>query len=219
MSYQVNLKPIDDDSNPKSSTGTMAWAPKNTDIPKCKECGKDLLLFLQIELREELELPFLSGSQLIVCMCPECNEIPSFEEFKEGKLDETFWEKNEGHFYVALFSPGEELVIHKNEKLLRSFEMEFLPSEDIGSHSDHIRVGGDPFWLQEPEVNTCSCGGEMKLICQIPENFPFSKLSTSPEQPDSFSSDDYCLFLGNETYIFGCTSQCDRQAVKVVVQG
>jgi len=219
MNHYVNLDEINDKNNPRSSVGTSPWIPTGTTIPNCSECGESMLLFLQIELEEKHALPFYTGSQLVVCMCPGCNEIPSFDEFVPGKLEDMYWDNYEGHFFIAMYTSGRELVTHELKKFLKPFEMEFIKEEGALSHSENIRVGGDPFWLQDAEANICSCGSEMKLICQVPENFAFEKLTSAPEQPDSFSSDDYCLFLGNETYIFGCVSQCSERAVKVVVQG
>lgn len=58
----------------------------------------------------------------------------------------------------------------------------------------------------------------MRLLSQISENFPFPKLPSAPSQPDSFSRDDYCLFLGNEVYIFACVDQCNERAIWITVQ-
>ena len=58
----------------------------------------------------------------------------------------------------------------------------------------------------------------MKLLIQIPENYAFPMADGAEEQPDSFSNSDYCLFLGNQLYLLGCTKQCDPLALWPVLQ-
>lgn len=77
-----------------------------------------------------------------------------------------------------------------------------------------FKIGGLPNWFNEPSrSNTCACGARMRFLCQIPENFAFPKTADAPSQPDSFSYDDYCLFLGNAIYIFACEARCHPHAL------
>lgn len=58
----------------------------------------------------------------------------------------------------------------------------------------------------------------MRFVCQVPQDWRFPKRTGAPAQPDSFSAEDYCLFLGNETYLFACEAQFDPRAVHAVAQ-
>jgi hypothetical protein len=176
-------------------------------------------LFLQFDIEERFGTPFKAGSHFVLFMCPECNEIPSFEADLDSKLPNEYWLTTEKHFYAALFKP-EELVApsHAAKSLLQSFGLSFSLAVDTHLAEQGLRVGGEPDWIQDAENHVCCCGAEMRLICQIPENFGFPKTISAPEQPDSFSSEDYCLFLGNEIYAFGCSRQCDVRAVWITVQ-
>lgn len=81
-----------------------------------------------------------------------------------------------------------------------------------------FKIGGHPSWAQDTELHTCCCGAEMRFLCQIPEDFPFRKRPEAPSQPDSFSANDYALFLGNSIYLFACESQCSQWALIPVCQ-
>jgi hypothetical protein len=58
----------------------------------------------------------------------------------------------------------------------------------------------------------------MRLLLQIPEGFGFEMAPGALPQPNSFSTKQYCLFLGNELYLLGCTRQCHPLAVLPVLQ-
>jgi len=156
-------------------------------------------------------------------MCPVHNDIPELQS--PGRLPERFWELGPGHFRLYLTRPGVGEQSAETEPHLRPFGLRFAPSPEeiqvvgavrIGSQG--LKVAGEPSWAQDPEWYTCACGSEMAFIAQVPENFPFPKNSSAPEQPDTFSADDYCLFLGNEVYLFGCTAQCHPEAIWPVLQ-
>lgn len=211
--------PVAPHSAPRSTIGGAAILPSQFVPPRCRRCGSNLLMFLQFDIDDAWSLPFMRGSHLVICMCPNCNEIPSFERFPNGRLPAQFWNHTEGHFFAALTKPGIAESIQPSEPILIPKELRFEPVADEGHAPDSIRVGGRPFWLQDPEHFVCACGSEMAFISQIAENFAFDKQADAPEQRESFSANDYCLFLGNEIYIFGCPAQCDPRAVWITVQG
>jgi hypothetical protein len=148
-------------------------------------------------------------------------------------------------FYeLYLHRPGSSVsdVVHPPDEILRPKQLRFVLQDEVAdddavtlrAHEKYagvslslgevvggvqgFKVGGQPAWAQAPEVHRCCCGAQMLFVCQVPLDWPFAKLPGAPEQPDSSSSDDYCLFLGNETYVFACEAQCDPRAVHVVVQ-
>ena len=204
---------------PRASIGGSAILPSGLDIPTCRNCSCELLLFLQFDIDDAWSLPFKTGSHLVVFMCPGCNEIPSFETYEDGTLPASFWEETEGNFFAAMAETRDGEVVLPQQSLLVTQSLRFEPFEQEGHAPDNVLVGGSPYWLQEPERYLCSCGAEMAFVSQIAENFGFEKQSEAPEQPDSFSSDEYCLFLGNEVYIFACPKQCHPRSVWITVQG
>ncbi len=178
------------------------------------------MTFLQFDIKEAWRLPQLSDSHLVVMMCPQCNEIPSLETYPEEKLPDQFWNETEGHFFAMLTHDNMPLrAVSPAKTYLACQELGFEPTSEDGYSAESICVGGEPYWLQDPEPVTCPCGAKMLFVAQISENFPFAKLPDAPEQPDSFSADDYCLFLGNEVYIFACPRRCDVRSVWITVQG
>jgi hypothetical protein len=207
----------------RNSVGGYPWLPIAADWPACGQCGRRLVLFLQFEMRSDFGLPFLVGSQLLVFMCPMHNDIP--ELYADNQLPQEYWNHGGDHFALYLVRPGTGQPFREEEPHLRSFPLRFEPSVDevdvVGSlrvGSQGFKIGGVPSWVQGAEWHTCSCGSRMEFVGQVPEDFPFPRRPEAPQQPDSFSSDDYCLFLGNEVYLFACAAQCHQRAVWAVVQ-
>lgn len=147
-------------------------------------------------------------------MCPQHNEIPSFESYT--KLPLHYWEAGDGHWQAFMTLPGSEQVVTPTKQYLKPAELKL--SEQPQKSDWVFAVGGEPEWLQDEESFVCSCGAPMHFICQLSDGHEFPKLDEAPEQPDSSSYDDYVLFLGNEVYIFACESQCDPRAVWATVQ-
>ncbi len=65
-----------------------------------------------------------------------------------------------------------------------------------------MRFGGSPYWIQDPVYPIGPIGEVFKLLLQISDGYAFPKQNDAPEQPDCFSSENYCLFLGNEVFVF-----------------
>jgi hypothetical protein len=171
-----------------------------------------MILFFQFDILVEFELPFQIGSHLSIFMCPEHNEIPSFDQFHQ--LPVAYWDKTEGHWYATLSKPCSEVQFASPQFLQPA---KLVMSNSAKNHWS-LSVGGEPLWLQDPEQFACACGSDMHFVCQLSDGFQFPKLSEAPEQPDSSSADDYVLFLGNEVYVFACPNQCNPRAVWVTVQ-
>lgn len=191
----------------------------------CRLCGRGLVPFLQLDLRGEFGLPFKAGSHLVVMMCPLHNEIPDSDLASPSELPPAYWELGSGHYLLRLYPPSVALVSGPVDRHLRAAGLSFEPEAEtiraVGGFligSEGFKIGGTPSWAQVPECHVCCCGAEMAFIGQVPLDHPFPKLPEAPEQPDTFSSDDYCLFLGNETYLFACPRQCHPGAVWPVLQ-
>jgi hypothetical protein len=212
----------------RSSVGGYPILADGQGWPRCKLCDARQVLFFQMDLSGEFGLAVAPGSHLLVFMCPKHNEIPALgdELASEGRLPEGYWDRNEGHDRLILNPPDRPEVIHEREPDLIYSEMVLNRDEEAvsgldapfvpGSHG--FKVGGVPSWAQDPEDYRCTCGSEMAFICQVPLNFGFRKAEQAECQPDSFSPEEYSLFLGNEVYIFGCTSQCDPLSVWATIQ-
>jgi hypothetical protein len=138
------------------------------------------------------------------------------------------------HYQLVLHSRGdaeqtwpEEMIIRSqslfgtivSERIVPDDECCYFPAgtpEDFSrcSARREFKVSGFPAWLNEPPSHfTCCCGGMMRFLCQLPSDYAFPKNPSAPPQPNSFSLDDYCLFLGNQIYIFACDKRCDRHAL------
>ena len=217
--FQAEPFPVAPCVVPRSSIGGNAILPPELEVPNCRNCGTKLLLFLQFDIDKAWSLPLRAGSHLVVFMCAKCNEIPCFDEVPNGQLPTQFWNITNGHFFAAMTKPDVMGSAQPADPFLVLKELRFVQMDKEGHTSDTIRVGGHPFWLQYPERFICCCGSEMAFVSQIAENFRFEKQTDAPEQPDSFSANDYCLFLGNEIYIFACPNQCDPRSVWITVQG
>ena len=202
----------------RSSIGGDAILPPDISVPVCRNCDLQLLLFLQFDVDAAWELPIEAGSHLAIFMCPNCNEIPCFSYHGGGELPDRYWETTEGHFFAVLGKPTPESVVRTQPPLLMKRKVRFEPVENAAVTAE-ITAGGEPQWIQDPEEFVCCCGEKMAFIAQVAENFGFRKQPDAPSQPNSFSADEYCLFLGNEIYIFACPKQCHPRAVWITVQG
>lgn len=200
----------------RDSIGSDAWLSESSSVPICLNCQSEMQLFLQFDINEEFKTKLKESSHFVLFMCPICNEIPSFDFFTNRKLCSSFWEKNL-HFYTVLFRPITKLKAIPSNSNLEEASLIFIKSQRSLTQPV-ISVGSTPVWIQDEESFQCCCGEEMSFFCQISENYPFKKTKLAAEQPDSFSADDYCLFLGNEIYIFACSNSCDERAVWISVQ-
>lgn len=215
-------QPVEDESVVhRDSIGGYALLPKDESWPLCPASGKHMVLFLQLDLRAEFGLGLPEGWHLSVFMSPEVNEIPSFE-FPEADelLDEKFWEQREPHCRVFLHHRDQESRSKRIDPYLayRRLEFHHLDVSSDSPHSTDIVVGGGPAWLQDPQVPASPHGDPLLFLMQVPENYPFPRRQDAPEQPDSFSAADYCLFLGNSVYVFAVPGNDHPESVWITVQ-
>jgi hypothetical protein len=221
FTHRIKPVPVSGDDSPRDSIGGAAVLPAGMKWPHCA-CGQRMVLFFQLDVAEEFGLPFAPGSHLSIFMCPADNDAP--EQFRKHRLPAQIWKRRrqidgKKRFYeLVLHRPGSREQVHPVEPSLvrRGLRFDRKPEEVTGAQG--FKVGGHPFWVQMPSYHQCACGAEMRFLCQLPENFPFRKTREAPEQADSFSRNDYCLFLGNCVYLLACEAQCDPLAVHPVVQ-
>jgi hypothetical protein len=183
-----------------------------------------MVLFFQLDIRPEFGLPFKNSSHLLVFMCPKHSEPPDLPTPTNDDglpLPPAYWDTtSNGHFSLLLFRPTEMKSSGQLDPFIEPYQLQFeFASEHVQDFSDFqvgaydFKVGGVPGWMNYQIDKRCSCGGNMQFLCQVPVDFGFKKTSTAPQQPDSFSANEYCLFLGNQVYIMACERQCDPRAV------
>ena len=183
-----------------------------------------MALFLQLDVQEAFGLPFRTGSHLLAFMCPHHNEIPSVPaDYESGALPEYFWDQDEGHYGLRLYSPEQELTPQAKDEYIAARRLAFAAADEsveeyagIAAGSNAFKVGGQPGWINYAVDKQCPCGGRMAFVCQIPDSYGVPKTPNAPSQPDSFSDSEYCLFLGNQVVILACERQCDCRALIAV---
>jgi hypothetical protein len=216
IEYAPAAKTRDSISGAAILPADMAW-------PVC-ECGAGMTLFLQFDIAPAFELPFVAGSHLCIFMCRNDNDAP--EQFEAGALPDRYWERRRRidgtlRFYEAvLFKPGGAEKVHPASPPLLPRQLRFERVADVGEATPELnefKVGGRPFWYQDPVSHTCSCGAAMRFLCQVPENRLFAR-AAGGAQPDSPSTSGDVLFLGLGIYLLACAAQCSPFAVHPVVQ-
>ena len=105
---------------------------------------------------------------------------------------------------------------------LKPLRLTLTPSQEVGDERGNgkwaFKVGGLAAWSQDPEHYSCACGSELAYLCMVPEDFGFPKQPEAAEQIDTFNSDEYGMFLGNDIYLLACPARCHPAAVWPVNQ-
>lgn len=212
----------------RSSIGGYPILAQDEQWPTCKICGEELVLFFQFDITADYNTPFEVGSHLSVFMCANHDDIPNYEVKPNSKFPENYWEDDQKNYHIVFNRPGVKEQIHSLEQHLVYSSLEFEEAdeevEEVGPPNKRFniglrefKIGGTPSWTQDPKNCFCSCGAEMKFICQVPEEFLFEIMPGVTEQPNSYTDKAYMLFLGNEIYFFACEKQCHPLAVFAIL--
>ncbi|MFC6022032.1 hypothetical protein ACFP2T_38445 [Plantactinospora solaniradicis] len=188
--------------------------------PVCR-CGTRMALFFQLDLPPDV--PTFGGDHLLAFQCPRHNEA-CFPP-REKQLPPLYWNQppppNEMSFWRIL-RQGAGVTAATADPYLQPLRLMLERAEEAGDRNGNgtfaFKVGGLPAWLQGPEHYRCACGSELAFLGQVPENLGFPKQPEAAEQIDSFSANEYCMFLGNEIYLLACPARCDPAAVWPVNQ-
>lgn len=194
-------------------------------------CDAEMVAFMELVLPLSESNPFKVGSQLQIFACREHDDItgtiysdytPFVTASRSLELPDDYWNITDGHYLLRLLPPTEATVASRHEsrllpRWLRATEMRDQDPDPF-KLPDTLQLYGEPNWIQEPEPHNCSCGAPMKLLLQIPDGYAFPMADGAPEQPNSFSATDYCIFLGNQICLFACSSQCHSHALWPVLQ-
>lgn len=212
--------------DPGGFIGGTPSLPAGSGWPLCRMCGNNLVHYLDVELPESS--PFKVGSRLQVFACREHDDIPgtiysNYQRFdavtKSKRLPENYWDVTDGHYLLRLLSPEMALKDGRTEDRLALQNLLLTRRKDCKAEPlMSFKLLGYPSWAQDPEEHVCCCGKPMRLLLQLPDGIGFDKAEEAPEQPNSFSRSQYCLFLGNELYLFACTGQCNPLAMWPVLQ-
>ena len=223
------LTPAKPSAEPKRTfIGGAPLLPANSTWPDCRICGDVLVHFLSVELPEAKSIGFNAGSILQIFACRQHDDIAGtiysgYNRYQSAcastALPSSYWEISDGHYLIRLLQPDGLVAPASIEKRLAYRALDAIRKED--SKADPLlalKLFGYPNWWQDPEEHVCSCGAKMRLLLQIPDNFGFDMAQDAPEQPNSFSAKQYCLFLGNQLYLLACERQCHPMALLPVLQ-
>src|SRR5262249_16386205 len=135
------------------------------------------------------------------------------------RLPPGYWDVHDGHYLIRLIPRSVTVAKSKRESRLLPRAVQLTRRDErVSAPSDSFKLFGVPAWLQDPEEHECSCGARMRLLLQLPGNSGFDRSEVAAQQPNSFSADEYCLFLGNQLYLLACERQCNPLALWPVLQ-
>lgn len=206
-------------------TGGIPHLPAAEDWPRCRMCASDMIAFLDLVLPTCDSAPFQPGSRLQIFACRQHDDIAgtiysNYSRFdlarRQPTLPAEYWSMTDGHYVLRLLPPSTPTSESRSESRLVPQLLSATPTDDDGE--DGFKMYGEPCWLQDAEPHACACGAPMKLLLQIPAGHRFPMAVGAEPQPNSFSQSDYCLFLGNQLYLLGCTRQCEPRALWPVLQ-
>lgn len=183
--------------------------------PVC-DCGKRMALFFQLQI--PYQIPEFGGGQLLVFQCPEHTDAPCAPN---TQLPERFWEQPPADFQrqcwrilvLRDFARSEES--DPNFTPARLWWTERADQDDDDQPYYGYKIGGTPYWVQDPENYRCTCGADLAFLCQVPEDYQFRDYAIRGKH---FHSVEDGLFVGNQVYILACPARCDPAAAWPVCQ-
>ena len=212
-------------------SGGQAHLPADSSWPRCRLCDTQMVAFMEVALPCFESSLFAVGSRLQIFACREHDDItgtiysdyaPFEAAIRTHTLPAEYWTITDGHYLLRLLPADERTVATSSENRLIPRFLNATGSEPRDPDSlempDALQLFGEPHWQQDPEHHDCCCGAPMALLLQVPDGYEFPMAEGAPQQPNSFSPTDYCLFLGNQVSLFACTKQCHPQAVWPVLQ-
>lgn len=227
----------------RNTIGGWPVLPAQEPWPLCF-CGERMVLFFQFDIPSDIAA--FGGDHVLVFQCPAHNDAVVTEGALE-RLPERFWDNPPplytapGAFWRIMLHRDDTVpAVNADPYLLpRVLNIQpttehvtlWHPDEGLADEGDtdqafadrgvgrrEFKIGGVPSWAQERESYTCCCGAELVYVCQVPEDTGFDKQPHQPEQLDTFNSNKYGLFLGNENYILACPAHCHPAAAWPVNQ-
>jgi hypothetical protein len=216
------------DQKTKNCVGRIGGTPElpvDTEWPRCRLCDDRMVAFFEIRIPKLQGVPFQAGSRLQAFACRQHDDIagPIYADYAQfttasqsPKLPPNYWDITDGHYLLRLIPPAATThAPDHEERLVRNWIVAQQLSDEA---ADGFKLFGEPYWLHDPETHVCACGAPMKLLLQMPGNYGFDMSDAAPQQPNSFSRTQYCLFLGNQLYLLACVNECHPLALWPVLQ-
>lgn len=214
------------DSNGACGTiGGKPSLPVGSEWPVCRLCNEPLVSFFDLVLPKAKDSPFVAGSRLQIFACGQHDDITGtiysdYSQFdqaaKSHKLPRAYWELSDGHYLLRMLPPTQAVQEADAQNRLQQQYLQLESWRD--QPSEDLKLFGEPDWIQDDEEHTCACGQPMKLLLQVPDGMGFPMAKDAQQQPSSYSASKYCLFLGNQLYLLGCTAHCNPLALWPVLQ-
>lgn len=197
---------------PRDSVGGRAIVRQGVAWPVCPLCAEPMVFYIQFDVPVELGLK--PGSHVTVFAC-----LQHSDPLLPHERDLPSEQREYCQFAALLHHAGEPEVSLEPEvrMLCHALRAELSPDDETQGRQG-LKLGGAPSWAQGAEQPTCSCGSAMVFLAQIPADFEWPKAPGAVAQECTYGDTEYLLFLGNETYLFGCPVQCRGDAVTPVCQ-
>ncbi|MFI7668174.1 hypothetical protein [Nocardia sp. NPDC049526] len=219
LSYSIDVSSDAGIAGDRDTLGGWPVLDADQPWPVCN-CGQRMSLYFQ--LRVPADVPHFGGDQLLVFQCPAESDacFPA-----DPQLPAEFWDAppENSHAFWRILLQRNGVAARTADPYLRPHRLELHRTEDLDHDNGEgplqgFKVGGEPFWVQEPERYRCPCGSELSFLCQVPENFEFYHyLNDLDESVDCPAFDDG-LLLGNVVYILACPAHCHPAAAYPVCQ-
>lgn len=180
-----------------SKIGGNAYIPEGQQPPRCTNCNKELVLFLQLNPKDlpegsDLDLEPEKLVQLFYCtsQSPPCEVVcEAYLPFSKSVLARTLPLPEKGVSQAEEQSGGRQFaekiitdwVVHDDYPdwqemqvggaRLKDAEIEVLENSSQGVPQAGDKLGGWPYWVQGVEYPVCpECGIQMQMIFQIDSN-------------------------------------------------
>jgi hypothetical protein len=228
LHQRVTWEPMTDPGEViRDSIGGYPILPVGESWPVCAEpgCHRRLALFFQFDVEDRFGLPFEAGSTLSIFQCLEHDDpfeaLDTMLPKRHDRLPDQYW--NHTSYAIFFAAAGRQQQLAEREPFLGYSRLLMTPEREPQARSlealnfKHMKVGGFPFWIQQPKRWRCSCGTAMEFVCSVPGDLQYPRVAGSPRQPNG-RADSYFLFLGLSTYLFACRARCHPRAVVAVRQ-
>ncbi|MFB8006913.1 hypothetical protein [Nocardia sp. NPDC056000] len=219
--YEISVGSRASNPGDRNSIGGRPLLDADQRWPICG-CGTRMTLYFQVQVPSDIR--YFGGDQLLVFQCPldsDCT-FPTDRQLAAGFWDAEF-DGRTPFWRILLQSKG--IPAETADPILRPTELTLRPSndEDDGRPLYGFKIGGAPYWVQDPESYRCACGTDLVFLAQVPEDFPFSDYLADPDDQDGDDNTypaalDDGLLLGNVIYIVACPSRCNPAAAWPICQ-
>src|SRR5947209_5843848 len=185
MHQRVTWEPMTEATIIRASIGGYPILPVGESWPVCAEggCNRRMALFLQFDVEDRFGLPFETGSTLGIFQCIEHDDpfesLDAMSPKSHERLPEKYW--RHANYSIFFTTPGNERQLREREPLVEYARLMFTAEREPHPQSvealnyNAVKVGGAPFWIQQPKRWICSCGAAMDFLCSVPTSLEFPR--------------------------------------------